>query len=59
MNQNTIQGTGNIASINVLANARELANVIREINKPIYEFVSAIDSEGKFVSYTRLIRRDK
>lgn len=74
MSQNTIPGAGNITSVDVLASAREPAivcdpsqvikekieeQIIREINKPIYEFVGAINDKGKFVRYTRLIRRDK
>lgn len=74
MSQNTIQGAGNMVSVDVLANAREPAiicdpsrvikekieeQIIREINKPIYEFVGAINDKGEFVRYTRLIRRNK
>lgn len=74
MSQNTISGSGNMVSVDVLANAREPANIckpsrvikekieeqiIQEINKPIYEFVGAINSKGEFVRYTCLIRRDK
>ncbi len=74
MSQNVIQGTENGVDFNILANAKEPANIctpsqdikekieeqiIREINKPIYEFVGAINDNGEFVRYTRLIRRNK
>ena len=74
MSQNIIQGAGNMVSFEVLAAPKEPANIcdpsivikekieeqiIREINKPIYEFVGAINDKGEFVRYPRLIRRDK
>ena len=74
MSQNTIPGSEKIANINVLASAVEPANIydplrdikenineqiIREINKPIFEFVGATGNRGEFIRGTRLIRRDK
>ena len=74
MSSNMINGSANIANPDVLAASREPVlicdpsivtkekieeQIIREINKPIYEFVGAIDNNGNFVRYTRLIRRDE
>ena len=74
MSSNMINGSANIANPDVLANTKDPGNIcdplrdtrekieehiIREINKPIYEFVGAINDKGEFVRYTRLIRRDK
>ncbi len=72
--KNIIQGTENKTVSDILANAKDSANIcnpfivikekakeqiIREINKPIYEFVGAINDKGEFVRYTHLIRRNE